>query len=424
MRFYNMHSHDWGFGKNGIKILLTIFCIHAIYIFIVHPPLQWFDSAVYDSTAWNFVQGLGFSYTPGIPDALREPGYSLFLLSPIYLLFGHSFLAVQLTQAFITAVTCVIIYRIGVQYRNERTGILAAFLYGVYPAVIVYSGEIMTETFFTFLLVAASYLFLQAIEDTSARLFFFTGVFLGAATLTRFVTLFFPFLLMIMLWMRYKKEWKKGVLFSGLLSFSFLLVILPWIIRNEREFHTLILGRTGGGEILWTGSYIPWDGDWQGYQWPLTDLVHAQNMITYDREVTKLAIQNIRQDPAGVALLWVKKPLKIYMVPEGLSFLLKYGAFNGNILLTILAIVAFVAHILLLFATGIGFLAKRHFPLFFRYVVFLFAYFIIIYMPLNGVARYAIPVYSILFIVTATGLWDIKDALSLLISRRLSRPRL
>lgn len=390
------------------KIGLPIFIVHVLYIIFSPAPLTWFDSAIYDATAWNFSQGLGFSYTPDIPDALREPGYSFFFLSPIYFIFGHSILAAQLFQALLTTMSCLIMYCMGARYINRSVGMIAALMYGLYPPVIVYSGEILTEMAFTFLFILFCYVFLRTLEHKTWLWFLCCGLVLGVATLTRFVTIFVPILAgFIILW-RLWPYWKQAVISWIIMTSAFAVVVSPWLIRNYLVFDSFILGRTGGSEIYWTGSYIPWDGDWQGYQWPLTDLVKDSTLSVTERDtaINHMTVENVKSNPIGVAWIWLKKPLKIYLQPEGFNTLLQLGAFQGNTFFTSLAIIAFIGQQIVWLFIFLGCLAYRRYSLFFTVSLPLVGYFILIHLPLNAVPRYAIPVYTVLFLILAIGLQD------------------
>lgn len=234
------------------------------------------------------------------------------------------------------------------------------------------------------------------------------GFILGLTTLTRFVALLFPVVVVIVIWWLWRDSKRTLIGLAGF-GLLFMVPLAPWFARNYIVLDHFIMGRTGGGEIYWTGSYIPWDGDWQGYLWPLSEYQAATpNMFDHDAAMTQRALENITADPIGVAGIWIKKPLKIFFQPEGLQFLIHAGAFTpSQLLLSALVIIAFCGHLLLLTLAALGVLRWKQARLFFIVTGSLLLYMVVIHLPLNGVPRYAVPFYSLIFIASAIGLLEL-----------------
>src|SRR3989338_8584817 len=85
------------------------------------------DAAEYDRLAMGLVRGEGFVSPQGSPTSARPPLYP-FLLAALYGVFGHSYHAVVVVQAFLGAMTCVLIGLIGVRLFSVPVGILAGGL--------------------------------------------------------------------------------------------------------------------------------------------------------------------------------------------------------------------------------------------------------------------------------------------------------
>lgn len=389
--------------KIEIGIVCTVIVIQLSYILLAGAPINWFDSAVYDTIAWNFVRGLGFNYTPGIPDALREPGYTLFVLSPIYAVVGHSVFAAQVTQAILSGCTALLIYKIGKKFLTKQIGVIAVIVYTIHPAIIVNVGEIMTETWFMFLITAFVYVMLCAVESKSWRWFVLAGGILGITALTRIAALPLIGVIPIILLLQ-TRDWKFAIKYSLIVTVVFTAVYSPWLVRNYVVFDRLVAGRTGGGEIIWTGTYTPWDGDWQGYIWPLSEYQNVTDYFEYDNKMIALAKQNIQEDPAGVAWLWAKKPLKIFFLSDGLGGLLTNGAFKDSLFFSISFIILSVIHVILLFFAGLGFLQIKKNKKLLLIIALILVYFALIYLPLNAIPRYAVPLYPLIILVAGIGI--------------------
>lgn len=387
--------------KYTLVIAALVIVIQCTYLVVIHPPLGWFDSAIYETTAWNFSQGAGFNYTPGISDAYREPGYSFFFISPMYFIVGRSILAIQIAQALLSALTAVLIIKLGSRYLTPSVGYIAASMYAIYPAIIVNNGEVMTEGFFMFLMTAFIFSALRAMDKRSYTWISIAAILLGMAALTRIVVipLILGFVIILAIQVHnWRFTWRAGLLFISIA----MAIYSPWVVRNYNAFDRFVLGRTGGGEIIWTGSYIPWDGDWQGYIWPLTEY-QGGNYFDHDAFMVNLAKKNIQADPAGVLWLWLKKPLKIFVQPEGFGYSLNHGAFKGNMSYTILVVTLSIVHLTILFFVVVGIWHVRKYRIFALVTLAYLGYFLIVYMPLNGIPRYAVPLYPIILLYAALG---------------------
>lgn len=406
-------ENKWLIATIGLALVSRI-----AYLFILHPPLTWADASMYDMTAWNLVNGNGYVLTPGDNVwAGREPGYALFFLAPIYLIFGHSILAAQIFQIFLSAGTVFLIYLIGEKFLNRRIGLISAAILALWPADIAYSLEILTEIPFTFLLVLGIFLLLLSVKKKSCALVFASGLILGMTTLTRFNTFFLPVFFLPVFYCLLG-TYKQSLKYSALLFLGILIFTAPWFIRNYIEFNAFVFGRLGSGEIYWSGSYIPWDGEWKGYNAsPMKEIlakIGNQDPVERDKVFIRETKKNIKENPLGVAKIWLKKPFKIFLsgVASGQlghsQAIVKITNNNSFAKLLIQGSISILHRFLLafgLFGLLWLFLVKERFI---RYTVLaLIIYFVIAYLPMNTDPRYQIPVMPFLIILGSIGIWSI-----------------
>jgi hypothetical protein len=112
-------------------------------------PIWSIDAHGYHSLALNLVQRGAFSMNaeaPFQPDALRTPGYPLFI-TLIYALFVVAPRAVIVAQAFLDSITALLV--MGIAYRltrSTRAAWLAGAVYAIYPTAWHYSLELFVET--------------------------------------------------------------------------------------------------------------------------------------------------------------------------------------------------------------------------------------------------------------------------------------
>lgn len=249
-------------GKKSKDLNLQLFCIfiaafilRLVWIFIkksyIHPQ-AW----EYEDIATNILNGHGFTYSHLGGVAYRsfiQPLYP-FLCAAIYFLTNHSYLALLLTQSFISASICFIIFRIAITiFDNKNIAIFSALLYAFHPSLIIYTAELhplFLDTFFISLTVLA---FLKAGKDCSLNNVIFTGIVSGLCILTRStIALFLP-IGIIWLFM-IQGDYKRYVVKYFLIILIAFLVILPWTIRNLLVHKQFIFIQTSVGEQFWVGN--------------------------------------------------------------------------------------------------------------------------------------------------------------------------
>jgi 4-amino-4-deoxy-L-arabinose transferase-like glycosyltransferase len=197
------------------------------------------DAVLYDQLATSLVNGYGFSKGMGEPQtAVRGPGYPLFVAG-FYALFGHHVLPVYLTQILLDVWTLLLLYRFALGIIGHARGaLIAAACYALYPPFIQQAISLYSETLYGLLLLASLWAFWQATRRGQLRWFAFCGLLLGVTTLVRPVTLLFPVWLGACLWPVRRRVglWRPAL---TLVAF-FVLILLPWTIRNQRLFGTFV----------------------------------------------------------------------------------------------------------------------------------------------------------------------------------------
>jgi len=393
-------------------ILFLALILRLSYLFLLKPPLIWSDSAIYDSTAWNLVQGNGYTLTPGVPFAGREPGYALFFLSPIYFIFGHNILAVQIIQIILNLFIIFFIFKFAQKHFSKNVAIISSLFFSFYPPLIAYPSEVLTEIPFTFLLFLSVILIDEAVSNDSLKKCFLAGIILAMATLTRFISIFLSMFLIPFFYLSFS-NWQKTLKYFFLISLAIIIFITPWILRNYFLFNTFIFGRMGGGEIYWSGSYIPWQGEWKGYIPPLTDLTRGLTPLEADRKMTKLAIENIKENPFGVFKIWLKKPAKMFFKSEFNTVLARENRFSqfsnqGYLNPFLIKKILFLINVLIigLALAGIlpAFKKNRLISLFLLLIIF---YFSMVLLPIHPDSRYKLPLMPYIMIFSAIGFWSI-----------------
>jgi 4-amino-4-deoxy-L-arabinose transferase-like glycosyltransferase len=398
---------DWVF----LVIVLLLIVVRVVYLAAFHPPLTWIDASQYDELAWNTLTQHVYSQNDGVPFAGREPGYPLLFLLPIYFLFGHNILAIQVAQLFLSIGIAILLFSLGQKYFNKVVALLAVLIFALYPAFIAYTGEALTEIFFTFLILLFVFTLLRAIEKRSIWLFALGGLIIGSAALTRSIALFLPVFLFPFLWW-FLRDWQKSLKYSLLMLIIVVAMMVPWVWRSYKMYNLVIFGRMGAGEIFWSASYIPWEGEWKGGDaLPYRDLIKGKSALEQELMFRKMFKEEVKADPLGVLKIWLKKPAKMFLKSEFNSILEKENSFANffkkSPWLTADLVKAglWLINILILGLSAVGILSllksNALAPSLFIYILF---YFFVFYLPVHPDSRYKLPLLPYIMTFSSVGI--------------------
>ncbi len=233
-----LRSHSIFIGVILFVYACAFFYISVIdsSIFSVHgyPIHNGGDSYEYAFLTQNIFAGNGFSLSttsPYVPEMLRSPGYSAFLL-PFYAI-DHSFFLAIFVQVLMVIACALLIMEIGKRILPAPWPLIAAAFFVFDPTTVFYSLGIWSDIPFVFLLVLAAYL-LFVREPREWVAYAVAGLSLGAATLVRpgggyLVWIF----LALMIFEAVKRiGLKKTFIAAVLLLTMYGGILLPWYVRN------------------------------------------------------------------------------------------------------------------------------------------------------------------------------------------------
>src|ERR1700760_3957263 len=228
-----------------------------------------FDAAAYAAIARNLDEGHGFTVGAGAtqPSSDYSPGLPLFVAG-IYKVTGgvHERLA-RLVLALLGTLAVVFTYLIARRLARGRARIVAALIaalvVAIYPATIEYTGMLMTEPLAATLLAGAMLGILWAGDGVSLWRWAVPGLTLGALALVRPEYLAIGFLLAVLVFLRERlwEDWKRALLIAAILVLGIVVVVAPWTARNAFALHRFVSVSTGGGQVLYSGTYLPSDGN-------------------------------------------------------------------------------------------------------------------------------------------------------------------
>lgn len=209
------------------------------------------DALEYDYLARSIAAGDGYPRSgyllQGGPTAIRGPGYP-YLLGTVYELSGDSLTAGRLAGAALGALSVLLLYLIAKRVWGRPTGLLAAALAAVFPPLVLLSRDLVSESLFIALELAALLCVLNFRRSGGAlRWAAGAGVLCGLAALTRNTGLALVLPVALGVWTL--RPWLRpaSLVAPALVLGCAALLVAPWVIRDEAEFGRFVPVTTSSG---------------------------------------------------------------------------------------------------------------------------------------------------------------------------------
>lgn len=226
-----------------------------------------YDAQGYAAIAANLERDEGFTLGPRAtqPASNYSPGLPL-LVAGLYELTGgvHERFA-RVVLALIGALAILFTYLIGRRLSGPFAGLVGAAAVAIYPALLEYQGMLMGEPLATTLLSGAILGTLWAGRPGArvhARWWLVPGLSFGALALVRPEYLAIALLVAGVVAVRRGRDGWRGCGVQALvLLVGVAVVVAPWTVRNVVALDRVVPISTGGGQVLFAGSYLPSGGD-------------------------------------------------------------------------------------------------------------------------------------------------------------------
>ncbi len=228
-----------------------------------------FDAAAYATIAANLDRGDGFTLGPGAtqPASNYSPGLPLLVAGTYELTGGVHERTARLVLALLGALAMPFTYLIGRRLSGLGAGLIGAAAVAIYPALLEYQGMLMGEPLAATLLSGAVLATLWAADalegrEPSRARWFLPGVLFGALTLVRPEYLGVALLVcLVVLLTQGGRNWSRSLVRALLLLAGVAVIVAPWTVRNAVALDRFVPVSTGGGQVLFAGTYLPSDGD-------------------------------------------------------------------------------------------------------------------------------------------------------------------
>ncbi|MFH1024242.1 MAG: glycosyltransferase family 39 protein [Planctomycetota bacterium] len=369
-----------------IFILAAGLLARLAFAALVPDPVAWPDAREYDTLARNFIAGKGFVIEDGRA-AIRTPGYPA-LVAAVYAVTGNSPRAVAILQAILDVLTAWLLWCLARKILNERAAVLAAGFYAAYPYAIYFTGHLLSETLFTFLLVSGM---LILAETERTRGFLAAGLVLGAGALVRPAFLFSPPLAAATTWLAVTDR-RAGCRRAGIVLAGAVIAILPWAARNAICLGHFIPGSTKGGWDLYEANNPEATGGVAALDIHYPKEIRGMGECESDTFLRRRAFVWMRENPGRAAGLALVKLRRFWNPAPNDPGHRAGAAFWGSLAIH-------VPVFLLAFAGGFALWKKPGFA----FAAFPILYFSLLHMVFLGSVRYREPVMPFVMLVAAAG---------------------
>jgi len=253
-----------------------------------------FDAAAYATVAANLDHDQGFTLGASAtqPASNYSPGLPLFVAGIYKLTGGVHERTARLVLALLGTLAVLFTYLIGRRLSGPGAGLIGAGAIAIYPALLEYQGMLMGEPLAATLLPGAVLAALwadgprqsdqargscrgevgpagspRAVLDPPAPRhprvrWLAPGALLGALALVRPEYMGVALLVSVVVLLRHGWRSRSWTWVQALmLLVGVAVVVAPWTVRNAIALDRFVPVSTGGGQVLFAGTYLPSDGD-------------------------------------------------------------------------------------------------------------------------------------------------------------------
>ena len=238
-----------------------------------------------------------------------DPLYGYFL-SGVFYLFGDNLIVPRLLQITTDSVAALLLCLAGRRLWSPYTGLIAGFIYALYPVCWFYSLTLLKTTFTTDFAVLFSYLLICILQRQTPRNWFTLGVITGIGVYLRAnLVLLLPFTFFLPL-IRRQHTLRKALLFSGCYVLGASLILGAVGIINKSVFnHFAILPLTGGVTLY--GANNPGNPNGENANPDFVTKNHPSELFTQYKAEAERRLSRSLSD-ADVSSYWRSEAVKYW----------------------------------------------------------------------------------------------------------------
>ena len=299
----NTTDTPWILGWLAVGVLLRLTWAG------LHPLALKSDGLAYFNGARELAE------THSISGAFWPPGFSL-LLAPFVMVLGPERWVAVLVALLLFIATALVTYRLGLALGERPTARLSIVFVALWPCHITLVGVNSKETLLAMLIPAAMLLYLHATRAGSGFGWWhaaLAGAVIGFAALTQPAFLLFPAVILVFELIR-GSSLMASVSRTAVVVIAMAMTLLPWTMRNYRQYHRLVLISTNGGSVFYRANNPKANASYsaEGEESLPSDEFAA------DKEGYSAAETWIEHHPGAFTVLMVRKQV-VYLGDDGIG---------------------------------------------------------------------------------------------------------
>lgn len=295
--------------------LLGIMLRYAAIAFYNHTPES--DELAYQSMATNLLAGNGILQDGN--RAFYNPGYSMFILGPVYYVFGEDLLVARLANVFLGVVSIVLCLFVAKEAGAGKTGrLLAAGIWALYLPTGVYGVYLAKENLMTPLMLGVIWCALRLVTRPSVKIAAVSGMLFGLLGMIGNAALSLVGVVIVALLIA-PSSMKQRLITLGAVVAVAVLVASPWMLRNLYVIGAPVMNTNGGFNLYLgnnpaaTGFFVSISDTPRGSTWH--ELRRTAGELGATETLKNEAVAWIKENPTEFVWLALKKGAYFWMPP-------------------------------------------------------------------------------------------------------------
>ncbi len=259
------------------------------------------DPEIYDLLAREIAKGNWL----GDQIFFQAPFYPYFL-GLVYTIFGRDLFVVSMIQIFLGTISCLLIAGSGKYFFSRKIGMLAGMILAIYPTAIYFDCLIQKASFGLFFMALLLFLLGKIVRHANWTHWLLVGLVLGCFVLVRENALILVFVLLLWLFLQFRRQQKKRLLlWSTTFVLGVILILFPVALRNKLVGDEFVLTTSNFGLNLYIGNSEKSIGTYTALVWGRADWRFEQ------KDATELAERALKRklSPSEVSNYWVRKTI-------------------------------------------------------------------------------------------------------------------
>lgn len=285
------------------------------------------DEPEYFNAARSIAQGRGYQLVPQQstdavprPTAYRVPGTAL-ILAGVFTVTHDSIFVARAVSIVMASLAAPLMFLFARRFVPTPAAIIAGAACALYPTFIFVSRQILSEPYFVPLFLLALLLTAIAYESKNLRSWLLAGLMWGACAMVRPHAAPMAFLIAVYVFLRL--GWRPALV----MGCGVMMLIIPWVIRNQIVFHKTIFFANESGETLLGSNnrYVLDDPSLHGMWIPpmrvpeyVVALMPIRGEVERNKEQSRIAMDYLKANPQQIPRLAVYKLMR-WLTPVTVS---------------------------------------------------------------------------------------------------------